>query len=44
MGAFDYLSRSCDATFEKRSPQPCILLMILSKLKTFTIIEGDTTG
>jgi len=25
LGAFDYLSRICDATFEKRPPWPCIL-------------------
>jgi hypothetical protein len=31
LGAFDYLSRICDATFEKRSPQPGNLLMVLSK-------------
>jgi hypothetical protein len=31
LGAFDYLSRICDATFEKRPPQPCNLLMVLSK-------------
>jgi hypothetical protein len=31
-GAFDYLSRVCDATFEKRPPQPCHLLMVPSKL------------
>jgi hypothetical protein len=31
LGAFDYLSRICDATFEKRPPLPCHLLMNLSK-------------
>jgi hypothetical protein len=31
LGAFDYLSRICDATFEKRSLQPFNLLMVLSK-------------
>jgi hypothetical protein len=31
LGAFDYLSRICDAIFEKRPPQPCHLLMVLSK-------------
>jgi hypothetical protein len=31
LGAFDYLIRICDAIFEKRSPQPCNFLMVLSK-------------
>jgi hypothetical protein len=30
MGAFDYLSRIYDASFEKRPPQPCNLVMVLS--------------
>ena len=36
LGAFDYLTRICDATFEKRPPQPCNLLMVLSKRLTVT--------
>jgi hypothetical protein len=31
LGAFDTLSRICDATFEKRPPRPFNLLMVLSK-------------
>ena len=31
IGGFDTLSRICDAAFEKRPPQPCYLLMVLSK-------------
>jgi len=35
MGAFDTLSRICDASFEKSPPRPCHLLMFLSKRYTF---------
>jgi hypothetical protein len=31
LGAFDELNRIGDATFEKRPPWPCNLLMVLSK-------------
>ena len=33
LGAFDERNKICDATFEKRPPWPCNLLMVPSKLE-----------
>jgi hypothetical protein len=37
--ALDYLRRICDANFEKRSPQPCQLLMVFQGNKMLRIFD-----
>jgi hypothetical protein len=44
LGAFYYLSRICDATFEKRPPQPLLKYFQITKLLLLPLAFSSTSS